>query len=120
MKNAFLDLPKQPPVPVHGRERYPLFNRISIETLSFCNRSCSFCPLHWSQDERGRKRMSDELFAKIVEELRSVEFAGVAQMFLLSEPTIDTSMLEKLRALGCRRAVWRPPSRWCLSTTLLE
>jgi len=97
--SSFMGLPKEPPVLVGGDEPYPLFTRISIETLSFCNRSCSFCPLHWSQDERGKKRMTDELYLKIVSELGLVGFSGVAQMFLLSEPTIDVTMLEKLRRL---------------------
>lgn len=104
---GFMNLPNEPPVelgydPVDGmqlRELYPLFTRISIETLSFCNRDCVFCPLHWSQQERGRKRMTDELYDKIVGELEELAFDGVAQMFLLSEPTIDVSMKAKLRKL---------------------
>lgn len=108
--SSFMNLPNEPPVPLgydatdgmQLTELYPLFTRISIETLSFCNRSCTFCPLHWSQDERGRKRMTDELYEKIVIELEELEFRGVAQMFLLSEPTIDTTMKQKLSKL--RRA----------------
>lgn len=107
-----MNLPNEPPIELNpggtsGEElssetyngRYPLFTRISIETLSFCNRDCVFCPLHWSQDERGRKRMTDALYEKIITELGQLEFEGVAQMFLLSEPTIDTSMLVKLQRL---------------------
>ena len=109
---SFMNLGNEPPIELNaggtsGEEhsathyfgRYPLFSRISIETLSFCNRTCSFCPLAWSQDERGRNRMSDALYANIVEQLGVLEFKGVAQMFLLSEPTIDTSIKSKLRAL---------------------
>lgn len=100
---SFMNLPNEPPVQldVDGMSDYPLFTRISIETLSFCNRDCHFCPLHWSQQERGTKRMADTLYAKIVAELGTVDFSGVAQMFLLSEPTIDRSMLAKL---SCIRA----------------
>lgn len=98
MKTPFMKLGSLPPIQV-GVEPYPIFNRISIETLSFCNRTCSFCPLFWSQNERGRKRMTDELYAKIVHELGELAFDGVAQMFLLSEPTIDASMIAKLKAL---------------------
>lgn len=105
---GFMNLPNEPPVELSydetdgmqlDGELYPLFTRISIETLSFCNRDCVFCPLHWSQKERGTKRMTDELYWKIVAELGEVSFSGVAQMFLLSEPTIDRSMLDKLRLL---------------------
>lgn len=109
---GFFDIMKEPPVQLNkdgssGEEhsathyfgRYPLFTRISIETLSFCNRTCSFCPLHWSQDERGRKRMTDQLYERIVVQLMDLQFDGVAQMFLLSEPTVDVTMLDKLRLL---------------------
>lgn len=99
---GFMNLPNEPPVPLNEdgeSSGYPLFTRISIETLSFCNRDCVFCPLHWSQAERGRQRMTDALYEKIVAELEQLQFSGVAQMFLLSEPTIDVSMLDKLRRL---------------------
>lgn len=113
---SWMQLSKQPPVPLNAdgaslddassTGRYPMFTRISIETLSFCNRDCSFCPLHWSQDERGRQRMTRELFDKIIAELKTLEFDGVAQMFLLSEPTIDVDMKRKLTAFRevCPRA----------------
>lgn len=110
--SGFMSMGSEPPIELnangtsgeahsstHYFGRYPLFTRISIETLSFCNRDCVFCPLHWSQDERGRKRMTDELYDSIVRQLQWLSFDGVAQMFLLSEPTIDTSMKAKLRAL---------------------
>lgn len=113
---SFMNLPNEPPIELNedgtsfgldpllnpdgsGFGRYPLFTRISIETLSFCNRDCVFCPLHWSQEERGRKRMDDKLYRSIVEELGELGFDGVAQMFLLSEPTIDKTMHDKLRLL---------------------
>jgi radical SAM protein with 4Fe4S-binding SPASM domain len=43
--------------------------------------------------------MTDELYERIVTQLGELRFSGVAQMFLLSEPTIDTSMKAKLRML---------------------
>ena len=97
--SGFMNLPNEPPVRFPGREKYPLFTRVSIETINFCNRSCVFCPLHWSEDERGHKTMTDALYAKVVAELGAVKFAGVVQMFLLSEPFIDRSMIDKLHAL---------------------
>jgi radical SAM protein with 4Fe4S-binding SPASM domain len=116
---SFMNLPNEPPVVLNPdgssgdwsyaggklqamEDGYPLFTRISIETLSFCNRDCHFCPLHWSQDERGRKRMTDLLYERIVSQLGALQFSGVAQMFLLSEPTIDVSMKAKLRMLKDR------------------
>lgn len=91
---GFFDAMKQPPIKLG--EEYPLFTRVSLETTSFCNRACSFCPLAWSGEERGTTYMTDDLFRKIVEELTELGFNGVLQIFLLNEPTVDRSMLEKL------------------------
>lgn len=106
---GFMNLPNQPPIKLledGSSVDYPLFTRISLETLSFCNRDCVFCPLHWSQVERGRKRMTEGLYASLVDQLGALEFDGVAQMFLLSEPTIDRTMHDKLALLraACPKA----------------
>src|SRR6266567_68476 len=94
---GFFDVMKLPPVPYPGTEPYPLFNRISIETISFCNRSCHFCPVAWN--DRGKVHMTDALFEKIANELGSLAFDGVAQLFLLSEPFIDHTLNAKARLL---------------------
>ena len=93
---GFFDILKEPPVQYPG-EDYPLFNRISIETISFCNRACVFCPCAWN--DRGKTHMSDELYLKIVDELGVLGFDGVAQLFLLSEPFIDKTLPAKAKLL---------------------
>lgn len=92
-----MNLPKQPPVHFGGPEAYPLFSRISLETISYCNRVCSFCPIAWN--DRGHSAMAEPLWQKIVAELGDLKFDGVAQMFLLSEPTIDKQMKRRLTEL---------------------
>ncbi len=94
---GFFDVMKQPPIKLG--EEYPLFTRVSLETASFCNRACSFCPIAWSGDERGTTYMADDLFRKTIDELAELGFNGVLQMFLLNEPTIDRSMIEKLECV---------------------
>lgn len=94
---GFFDILKEPPVPYPGDEPFPLFNRISIEPISFCNRSCSFCPVAWN--DRGKEHMKPELYDKIVKELADLKFDGVAQLFLLSEPMIDVTLKSKARQL---------------------
>lgn len=94
---GFFDILKEPPVPYPGTEPFPLFNRISIEPISFCNRSCVFCPVAWN--DRGKEWMKDELYTKIVTELADLQFDGVAQLFLLSEPFIDHTLKRKAKQL---------------------
>jgi radical SAM protein with 4Fe4S-binding SPASM domain len=93
---GIFDVLKQPVVEYPGGE-YSLFNRISIETISFCNRSCHFCPCAWN--DRGKTHMTDELYGKLVRELGELKFDGVAQLFLLSEPFIDKTLPAKAALL---------------------
>lgn len=94
---GFFDILKEPPVPYPGDEKFPLFNRISIEPISFCNRSCSFCPVAWH--DRGKETMRQALYDKVVRELSDLKFDGVAQLFLLSEPMIDHTMAPRAKQL---------------------
>jgi len=88
MKNAtcFMNLPKLPPVKF-GKDQYPLFTRISIETSKVCNRTCWFCPA----EQRGKKQqlMTDQLYSKILHELADLNFDGVVQWFFINEPLMD-------------------------------
>jgi radical SAM protein with 4Fe4S-binding SPASM domain len=96
---GFFDLIRQPPVQMG--ERYPLFKRISIETTSFCNRKCGFCPIAKGTREE-KLYMDDAVFTKVVDELAALEFDGVVQMFLLNEPTLDRRLLRFLREVGTK------------------
>lgn len=94
--SSWFDIMNEDPVLLGTEEQFPLFKRISIETSSFCNRSCHFCPIAWSGDERGITYMTDFVFNRVAEELHQLEFAGVSQLFLLNEPTIDKTLKAKL------------------------
>ncbi len=76
---------------------YPIFDRISIETLSQCTRSCTFCPLQFR--DRKIKFMSDELYQSICNQLKELNFSGVIQFFYLNEPLMDKSRFFKLLTL---------------------
>lgn len=99
---GFFDVLTEPPVPLG--EAYPLFNRISIETSSFCNRKCVFCPVSTGRRDPEAtggtiKYMDMGLYAKIVNELGSYGFKGVAQMFLLNEPLLDKRLADMTKML---------------------
>ena len=54
---------------------YPLFDRISIECNSFCNRSCSFCTR--TADNREKSRMPEDLVYKVLHELAAIRYQGL-------------------------------------------
>jgi len=71
---------------------------VSLETLTTCNQKCYFCPV--SIAPREDYAMTDELFARIVEEL--IAFRGTLQSVFLqsyNEPTLDRRFLDQVRTL---------------------
>ena len=56
-----------------------MFDGISIETTTYCNRRCSYCPN--STFDRGEKKneklMEVWLFKKIIDELRDIKYKSI-------------------------------------------
>lgn len=80
---------------------YPLFERISIECNSFCNRSCTFCTR--SIDNREKKRMPEELIHKVLNELAEINYKGLIAFHFYNEIFTDKrifSFFEKCQQLG--------------------
>lgn len=72
-----------------GRGRHPLFSHVEIETLNKCNGTCGFCPANRHADTRPFKKMPDELFHSIIDQLREVDFAGWLHLYSNNEPLLD-------------------------------
>ncbi len=62
-------------------------NDLVIETTSFCNRKCSFCPKH--SDKRAAQCMSGELFKKILDDLENIGYKGAISLSFYGEPLAD-------------------------------
>lgn len=80
---------------------YPLFDKISIESNSFCNRSCSFCTR--TNDNREKSRMPEELVYKVLYELAEIEYKGLISFHFYNEIFTDKrifSFFEKCQELG--------------------
>jgi len=67
------------------------FNRILLETTTYCNLRCKFCPN--SKYPRGllknKKLMPLKLFKKIVNELAEIDYNGVICLHFYGEPLTD-------------------------------
>ncbi len=80
---------------------YPLFEKISIEINSYCNRSCTFCTR--TMDNREKVQMSDDLVYKVLYELAVVNFSGLIAFHFFNEVFTDKRIfkfLEKCKELG--------------------
>jgi MoaA/NifB/PqqE/SkfB family radical SAM enzyme len=77
-------------------------NRIVIETSSYCNRRCKFCP---NVDGRRlgseflRKTMSSELLSGICDELAAIGYNKTILLHLYNEPTADPTLPEKVKLI---------------------
>lgn len=74
-----------------------IFNTISIEISSLCNRKCDWCPVAYN--ERPDERMSGAVLAKILADLKSIDYAGRVELYIYNEPTRELEHLMAVIAL---------------------
>jgi len=80
---------------------YPIFEKISIEINSYCNRACSFCTR--SLDNREKVRMPEEMVHKVLYELAEINYKGLISFHFYNEVFTDKrifSFFEKCQELG--------------------
>ena len=71
---------------------YPLFDKISIECNSYCNRFCSFCTRTY--DNREKVRMPLPLIYKTLYELQEVEYKGLISFHFYNEVFTDKRIFQ--------------------------
>jgi len=69
---------------------------VNIETSTFCNRRCEYCPL--SNNDRGsaKKFMDKEIFLKILQELKSIDYNQSISLNLYNEPLASDNIYERI------------------------
>ena len=70
----------------------PLFSRIQIQTVSWCNRSCAFCPSGKFPVEK--TFMTIEVYHRIIDQLHDLDFDGRISPYLMNEPLLDKRLPE--------------------------
>mgnify|MGYP002526489110 CR=1 FL=1 len=75
-----------------------LLHSIQIQTTPSCNAVCAMCPYptSWMKTKEGRGRMSDELYEKIVLNLKEENFSGEFIPYLGNETFMDPDMLDRI------------------------
>ncbi len=68
---------------------------IELELDSRCNRKCVYCPV--SLRPRPRQQMSLEMFQKIVDELKAINWRGTIMPHFFNEPLIDKRLKDFLQ-----------------------
>lgn len=83
--------------------RVPAFPQmIQIQTRTGCNGACVFCPYPDAVNKVPRGRMTDALFEKIVDEIACHHVTRRISPYLMNEPFLDSSILEKARLIKKR------------------
>jgi len=72
-----------------------LFENIQIQTISWCNIKCNHCPN--SIIERPKKSMKIEIYKKILNELKELNFSGRFSPYLMNEPLLDPRLPDLVR-----------------------
>lgn len=80
-----------------------LFNTVSIEITSTCNRSCKFCPVAYNS--RPDERMKWRLFKKCIDELETLKYKGRIEFYIYNEPMRDMDYLLQCLDYARRKAV---------------
>src|SRR5271157_4833919 len=69
---------------------------LEIETIDRCNRACHWCPTNKHNDSRPYKRMTDEIFKKIIDDLANFDYKGCIGLFCYNEPLMDKDIVERI------------------------
>ena len=67
-------------------------NHVQVQTISWCNRSCAFCPSQ--KFPRQLEFMSIETYQRVLAELAALGFAGRFSLYLQGEPLLDNRLPE--------------------------
>lgn len=88
----------------------PKIRHVQIQTVSWCNRSCSFCPS--GKFDVPRSFMSREAFERILDHLAAIRFRGRLSPYCMNEPLLD----RRLPELVARARMRLPRVRMLLQT----
>src|SRR3989344_6373293 len=69
---------------------------VEIETSTYCNRTCSWCPNSTFQRSRAQNLMPENLFDKIVNDLKGVNYSGQIALHNYNEPLMDPHLFSHI------------------------
>lgn len=71
---------------------------INLETNSYCNRKCHYCPISIA-DRGANTQMQSEIFEKILDELSEIDYASSISLNLYNEPLSDSNIIYKIKRI---------------------
>lgn len=74
-------------------------NKLELETSSYCNRSCTWCPNSMSDARKEQRLMPWNLFSKILLEFQQLGYAGSVSIHNYNEPLANPRIFEEILAI---------------------
>ncbi len=71
--------------------------RIEVETHSFCNRRCDYCPNSVGDRLTENRRIPEDIWRLLLDNLREIDFAGQFILTSYNEPLADPMILQRIR-----------------------
>lgn len=71
---------------------------IQIQTIDYCNRKCPWCPNKYL-NKTPDMLMTEEIFYKILFELKALDFKGAIHPYLMAEPLCDRRFIDLVRVI---------------------
>ena len=75
-------------------EQVPQPNIVNIETVNRCNSTCAFCTANKNDEKRPFKKMEDELYYSIIDQLAEWGYKGHLTLYGNNEPWLDPRIVE--------------------------
>ena len=73
---------------------------IEIETSTYCNRRCSWCPNSVYDRGTSQRLMDQQLFKKILADLGNLQYTGEIALHNYNEPLLDPNINSNIRLVG--------------------
>ncbi len=75
-------------------EEPPMPLIVNLETINRCNSNCAFCTANKYAEKRPYKRMDENLFYNIIDQLSDWDYKGHLVLYGNNEPWLDTRIVE--------------------------
>lgn len=72
----------------------PMPNVVNIETINRCNSTCAFCTANVHAEKRPLRRMDEELYHSIIDQLADWGYQGHLTLYGNNEPWLDPRIVE--------------------------
>jgi len=72
---------------------------IELETSTFCNRRCPWCPNSIYKRGSKQKHINKKLFLKIIKDLKNIDYKGSLALHNYNEPLLDRYLYDWIKII---------------------